>query len=133
MHFPAFPAVGASQQWQLSVDNLKRLNSGITCPNLDTSKLYCASNTTETAPTNSPTMPGTAANCDSFHLVLSGDQCDTIAAKYGISEAQFKSRNSKVNDQCRNLWLDYYVCVHVPGATKNSAPKPTADPTGPTP
>lgn len=39
---------------------------------------------------------------------------------------------SSINPECTNLWLDYYVCVHVPGATTTSAaPKPTA--TGPQP
>jgi LysM repeat protein len=43
-------------------------------------------------------MPGIADNCDGFYKVLSGDQCGTIATKHGISEAQFKSWNSQVND-----------------------------------
>ncbi|KAF7174537.1 hypothetical protein CNMCM6106_009078 [Aspergillus hiratsukae] len=103
-------------------------------------------------------MPGIADNCDGFYKVTSGDQCDTIAAKHGISVAQFKSWNTEINEStspltlldiladrikikltpissidCTNLWLDYYVCVHVPGATTTSqAPKPT-EPAGPTP
>lgn len=37
--------------------------------------------------------------------------------------------------ECTNLWLDYYVCVHVPGAaTTTQAPsQPTQAPSGPTP
>ncbi|KAJ5987857.1 hypothetical protein N7481_003067 [Penicillium waksmanii] len=103
--------------WGLLVDNLKQLNPGISCPDLDASRSYCvigtateepssttststttkttiiskSTTTTVTAPSNSPTMPGVASNCDGFYQVSSGDQCDTIAAKYGISEAQFKS------------------------------------------
>ncbi|CAI7645618.1 unnamed protein product [Penicillium pancosmium] len=148
-----------ASNWGLSVDNLKQLNPGISCPDLDTSKSYCvigtateerpsttststttkttttskSTTTTVTAPSNSPTMPGVASNCDGFYQVSSGDQCDTIAAKYGISEAQFKSWNSQVDAKCSNLWLDYYVYVHVPGATTTSAPQPTAEPSGPTP
>ncbi|KAG2016846.1 hypothetical protein GB937_006048 [Aspergillus fischeri] len=91
--------------------------------------------TTSTTTTSSspyqPTQPGLAANCDKFHLVASGDQCDTIEAKYGITDAQFKAWNPSINAQCTNLWLDYYVCVHVPGATMISPPQPT--PTGPEP
>lgn len=179
--------------WGLSVEKLQQLNPGITCPNLDTSKSYCVigtgtveddpSSTTSiptksTTPTttnegvtttnpasdHSPTMPGIASNCDGFYQVTSGDQCDTIAAKYGISEAQFRSWNSLVDEstfstcfpfrlyfralsqnfyglwykhltfvECTNLWLDYYVCVHVPGATTTPAPQPTTEPSGPTP
>ncbi|KAI0168254.1 LysM domain protein [Pestalotiopsis sp. NC0098] len=87
------------------------------------------STTTSTAPSVSPTMPGLAANCDGFYKVVSGDQCNTIAAKYGVSTAQFLSWNSEVNNECTNLWLGYYVCVHVAGATTTPAPAPT----GPTP
>jgi hypothetical protein len=42
-------------------------------------------------------MPGIAVNCDGFYKVSPDDQCDTIAAKHGISEAQFKSWNSQVD------------------------------------
>jgi LysM repeat protein len=99
------------------VTDLQKLNPGITCPNLDTSKSYCVvgtatdeptpptsttttatqPTTTDSAPSNSPTMPGIASNCDGFHKVSSGDQCYTIAKKYSITEAQFKSWNSQVD------------------------------------
>ncbi|CAG8893422.1 unnamed protein product [Penicillium egyptiacum] len=78
-------------------------------------------------------MPGIVGNCDGFYKVSSGDQCNTIATKHAISEAQLKSWNSLIDDKCTNLWLDYYVCVHVPGATTTSAPQPTPEPSGPTP
>jgi LysM repeat protein len=58
-------------------------------------------------------MPGINANCKRYHLIASGDQCDGIAAKYGISKAQLLSYNTVVNAQCSNLWLGYYVCVGV--------------------
>ncbi|KAJ5593733.1 hypothetical protein N7537_010637 [Penicillium hordei] len=142
-----------ASSWGLSVNNLLQLNPGIACPNLDTSKAYCVigtatdepssttstttttttttkiSTTTESIPSNSPTIPGIATNCDGFHKVLSVDQCNTIAA----NEAQFKSWNSQMDANCLNLWLDYYACVHVPGTTTTPAPQPTAEPTGPTP
>ena len=37
--------------------------------------------------------------------------------------------------ECTNLWLDYYVCVHVPNAasTTEQPPQPTKAPSGPTP
>ncbi|KAJ5541561.1 hypothetical protein N7494_006637 [Penicillium frequentans] len=141
-----------ASSWGLSVENLQQLNPGISCPNPDTSKSYCvigtvkddpsiatttttneAVTTTGSASDHSPTMPGIASNCNGFYKVASGDQCDTIAAKYSISEAQFRSWNSQVNEKCTNLWLDYYVCVHIPGATTTPAPKPTTEPSGPTP
>ncbi|KAJ5759970.1 hypothetical protein N7520_007126 [Penicillium odoratum] len=141
----AVPAMGAAlaRRAGLSVENLQQLNPGITCPNLDSSKSYCVVGTatddppsttsttktttsatpTEVTPSNSPTMPGIAENCDGFHEVLSGDQCNTIATQYDWNLIYL---------DCTNLWLDYYVCVHVPGATTTSqAPEPTAS--GPTP
>ncbi|GAB1211057.1 hypothetical protein ATERTT37_000169 [Aspergillus terreus] len=130
--------------WGLSVAELQQLNPGISCPSLDTSKLYCVigtltdngssttlttttSTTTSSAPTNSPTMPGIAENCDGFYKISSGDQCDTIAKAYGISTAQLLSWNTEIDDNCSNLWLGYYICVHVPGATTTApgTPEPT--------
>ncbi|KAL4994067.1 hypothetical protein BDV10DRAFT_189402 [Aspergillus recurvatus] len=84
---------------------------------------------TATGDSPSPTQPGLAADCDRFHKVASGDQCDTIEANYGITNAQFSSWNPYIDDNCSNLWLDYYVCVHVPGAsatTSEPAPAPTS-------
>lgn len=80
-------------------------------------------------------MPGIAENCDRFYMVQSGDQCDTIASRNGITVAQLRNWNTEINAACSNLWLDYYVCTHVPGAvlpsTTNSAPAPSNTPTMP--
>ncbi|KAI9368307.1 hypothetical protein BJX61DRAFT_546657 [Aspergillus egyptiacus] len=79
-------------------------------------------------------MPGIAENCDAFYLISSGDQCDSIASRHSIIIDQLKSWNGEINDNCSNLWLGYYICVHVPGATTTSqAPEPTPDPSEPTP
>jgi LysM repeat protein len=43
-------------------------------------------------------MPGIVGSCDGFYKVSSGDQCNTVATKYGISEAQLKRWNSQIND-----------------------------------
>ncbi|KAJ6012436.1 hypothetical protein N7522_002791 [Penicillium canescens] len=152
------------QQLGLSVENLQQLNPGITCPNLDASKSYYvmgnatdmpssttsttttttkASTTTESAPSVLPTLPGIAANCDRFYKVSSGDQCDTIATKHNISEAQFKSWNSQVDASTPLSSLPLAIRMlkplagllrlrAFPGAT-TTAPKPTAEPTGLTP
>lgn len=102
-------------------------------------------------PTNEPAIPGIVDNCDGFYKVSSGDQCGTIAADHGISTAQFLEWNTEVNErkpisssrpkippplarqrsnihplqptECSNLWLDYYVCVHVPSATTGPQPQ----------
>ncbi|KAL5335499.1 hypothetical protein BJX70DRAFT_410391 [Aspergillus crustosus] len=133
-----------ASSWGLTISTLQQLNPGITCPNLDTSQSYCVigtvtedpeepgttlttttcsttttttttmttTTTTSSAPSNSPTMPGIAENCDAFYLI-------------SITVDQLKSWNSEINDNCSNLWLGYYICVHVPGATTTSAaPEP---------
>ncbi|RMZ44111.1 hypothetical protein AFCA_012912 [Aspergillus flavus] len=86
--------------------------------------------TTTSSSKHEPTQPGIPSNCDKFHLVAAGDQCDTIEAKYGITDAQFKAWNPSINSGCTNLWLDYYVCVHVPDDTTTTTT--TSKPPGPT-
>ncbi|KXJ89087.1 hypothetical protein Micbo1qcDRAFT_184765 [Microdochium bolleyi] len=156
-----------ASNWALSVSEFQRLNPGVSCPSLDTSKQYCVlgtvnndpvttssstkaptstsstkppssttvkpSSTTTTGPppSNSPAMPGLASNCDGFHKIASGDNCDVLAKKYGISLSQFRSWNAEVNEQCTNLWLDYYVCVHVPGAPTTTVKTTTVQTTPP--
>ncbi|KAJ5858979.1 hypothetical protein N7534_004256 [Penicillium rubens] len=71
--------------------------------------------TTETAPSNSPTMLGIVGSCDGFHKVSSGDQCNTIATKYEFQGSILQNLDLTFI-QCTNFWLDYYICVHVPGA-----------------
>ncbi|KAF3484341.1 uncharacterized protein GIQ15_03665 [Arthroderma uncinatum] len=88
--------------------------------------------TTTSADPHSPTQPGLVKDCDKFHLVVSSDSCYTIEVKYGVSAAQFTTWNPSINAECSNLWLDYYVYVHVPGAI-TSVPMPTLTPTGPQP
>lgn len=60
-----------------------------------------------------PQMPGIVDNCNSYHEVVSGDNCYIIEQKYNISLAQFLMWNTEVDDACSNLWEDYYVCVGV--------------------
>ncbi|KAJ5791794.1 uncharacterized protein N7518_008805, partial [Penicillium psychrosexuale] len=63
---------------------------------------------------------GIPPNCDGFHLIASGDQCDTIEAKYGITDAQFKAWNPSIDS------------LHIPGATTTtSTPQPTSTGTQP--
>lgn len=70
-------------------------------------------------------MEGTTSNCNNYHIVVSGDQCGTMAAEYGISLADFYTWNPGVGDDCSTLKVDYYVCVGVkvptPGSTTTTA------------
>ncbi|KLU86293.1 hypothetical protein, variant [Magnaporthiopsis poae ATCC 64411] len=138
--------------WGLSADAFTKINPGVSCPTLETGKAYCvigewtpdpqptttASSTTTTSgtstrptttptttapsPTNTPQMPGIVANCNRFYKVQSGDGCDIVAQKNGITVSQLRSWNTEINDSCSNLWLGYYICVGVPGATNPNTP-----------
>jgi LysM repeat protein len=107
--------------WGQTVESFKALNPGVPCPTLTAGQSYCVigtvtddpkttttttsttlkTTTTATTTTSSskyePTQPGVPSNCDKFHLVAPGDQCDAIEAKYGISDAQFKAWNPSID------------------------------------
>lgn len=116
---------GFAGSWGVSIKNLQQLNPGMSCPSLDASREYCVfgtvndkpepqpqptttfkTSTTRAPPTttkapvqsNQPQMPGIAKDCDTFHKVASGDQCDTIAKQYGISQSQLREWNSEINN-----------------------------------
>ncbi|KAL4934338.1 LysM peptidoglycan-binding domain-containing protein [Aspergillus undulatus] len=90
-----------------------------------------------------PTQPGISPACDAFHLVVTGDQCGTIEAQYGITDEEFKEWNPAIDASCSNLWLDYYICVGVSddatstttttstSTSTTSGPEPTATPPEP--
>ncbi|KAK3312159.1 LysM domain-containing protein [Apodospora peruviana] len=155
-----------ASSWGLSVEDLQKLNPGISCPDIVFGKEYCVigevtgsdpvttsstaiakppattsttskvsttlkttTSSTASGPTPTKTMPNLAPNCDKFYMVAKNDNCDTIANKNAITVAQFRSWNSEIDATCSNLWLDYYVCVHIPGA----APLPTTTSTSKTP
>ncbi|KAJ8069030.1 hypothetical protein OCU04_002704 [Sclerotinia nivalis] len=67
--------------------------------------------------TPTPYQTGIATNCDSFYLVVSGDECGTIASKNGISLTQFYAWNPAVGSTCEYLDLGDYVCIDIIGVT----------------
>ncbi|KAF9873538.1 hypothetical protein CkaCkLH20_08997 [Colletotrichum karsti] len=83
---------------------------------------------TAAAPSNSPTMPGAASNCNKWYKITSGDTCDVVATKNGITVTQLRSWNTQINTSCSNLWADYYVCTGVPGAAPTTTTTTTAPP-----
>ncbi|OHW94368.1 LysM domain-containing protein [Colletotrichum incanum] len=80
-------------------------------------------------PSNSPILPGAVPNCNKWYKITSGDTCNVVATKNGIIVAQLRSWNTEINTSCSNLWLDYYICVGVPGTA--SAPTTTTTPPAP--
>lgn len=63
--------------------------------------------------TPTPTQTGMVGNCRVFHLVVSGDNCESIAQDAGITLARFYSWNSAVGSSCGSLYLGYYVCIGI--------------------
>ncbi|KAK1565963.1 uncharacterized protein LY79DRAFT_529670 [Colletotrichum navitas] len=63
--------------------------------------------------TPAPIQDGMTKNCKTFHFVVSGNTCATIAQQYGITAAQFVSWNPAVGSSCTGLWANTYACVAV--------------------
>ncbi|KAG7129273.1 LysM domain-containing protein like [Verticillium longisporum] len=71
--------------------------------------------------TPQPTQPALVSHCNKFHLVVSGDRCSTVAARYGVPVAEFLAWNPQAGSNCAGLRRDAYACVGIVGFT----PTPT--------
>ncbi|KAK3681706.1 hypothetical protein B0T22DRAFT_502239 [Podospora appendiculata] len=80
--------------------------------------------------TPTPVQPNVATNCNKFHKVVSGNQCGTLAAQYGISLANLYAWNPTVGTACAGLWADYYICVGVIGSIPNTSIRTTTTSAG---
>ncbi|EED18781.1 LysM domain protein, putative [Talaromyces stipitatus ATCC 10500] len=80
--------------------------------------------------TPSPIQTGMVSNCDSFYLVQANDECDTIAADYGISLSSFYSWNPAVGSNCAYLDLGDYVCVGIASSPTVTTSSSTSTSTG---
>ena len=108
-----------ASSWGQTLANFQALNISISCSTLTAGQSCCVVGTVKDEPATTtstitttalttttstsqyePTQPGIPQNCDSFHLIASGDQCGTIEAKYGITDAQFKAWNPSI-DSCK--------------------------------
>lgn len=101
-----------------------------------TTRPLSTTSTTPPAPGASgpqPQQPNVRTDCQRFHQVISGDTCDVIVDRYRtFTTQQFISWNPDVGSACQGLWLDYYVCIGIPG-TPTIAPsstRPTSTATG---
>lgn len=63
------------------------------------------------------TQPDMVSNCNKFYYVQSGESCDTITKKYGITQTQFATWNPKVGSACTGLWASAYACVAIIGGS----------------
>lgn len=67
--------------------------------------------------TPTPTQTGMVGNCNKFHKVVSGDECEAIASANRISLSNFYAWNAAVGNECRSLLVGYNVCVGIVGGT----------------
>ncbi|CZS91759.1 uncharacterized protein RAG0_02286 [Rhynchosporium agropyri] len=73
---------------------------------------------TPTTPGNSvqtptPFQTGMTTSCKTFHFVASGQSCQVITSRYGITQANFLKWNPAVKSDCTGMWANAYVCVAV--------------------
>ncbi|GAB1317701.1 hypothetical protein MFIFM68171_07911 [Madurella fahalii] len=61
--------------------------------------------------TPSPIQDGMTGGCNKFHKVVSGDNCQTVAAQHNITLSDFYAWNPAVGTQCTMLQLNVWVCV----------------------
>ena len=57
-----------------------------------------------------PQQTGTAADCDQFYLVETGDSCGKIEAQFGISASEFLDWNPSVNSG--RLYISFMIKFH---------------------
>ena len=59
-------------------------------------------------------LDGQPANCNAWHTIVDGDDCDNVPKKFGITRAQFLEWNPAVSSDClQGFWLKYAYCVGV--------------------
>ncbi|KAI1104573.1 hypothetical protein F4804DRAFT_332111 [Jackrogersella minutella] len=61
--------------------------------------------------TPTPCQAGMVAGCRQFYSVVSGDYCQKIADAFSIALALFYGWNPAVGNDCKSLFVGYYVCV----------------------
>ncbi|KAI0714387.1 hypothetical protein C8T65DRAFT_644159 [Cerioporus squamosus] len=102
------------QTWNPEINN--------DCSNIIAGVQYCVAGpssgtTTSTTATAAPTGPGTITpgqGCKEYYTVVSGDTCEVIDNKFGITLAKFIQWNPEIDSQCTNLQLGVQYCVSGP-------------------
>lgn len=63
------------------------------------------------APPFSSLAPGTSNSCRQYYLVQSGDTCYKVADRWNLTFSQLRISNPSLDEDCTNLWRDYYYCI----------------------
>ncbi|RAK98561.1 uncharacterized protein BO80DRAFT_412501 [Aspergillus ibericus CBS 121593] len=110
------PTVGATCE-SLWLGYLVCVDAPYTTTSSATPAATSTSTATSTVTSSVPAVePSTVADCTEYHLVVDGDDCETIEAQYDITAAEFNEWNPYVGTGCESLWLGYYVCVDAPSS-----------------
>ena len=97
------------------------ISTTITSTESTTSVTSTSTSSGDGVSTPTPYQTGMASNCDKFYLVLSGDECGTVATDEGISLADFYALNPAVGTSCAYLDVGDYVCVGTIGSTATTS------------
>ncbi|KAJ5717637.1 hypothetical protein N7488_003283 [Penicillium malachiteum] len=124
--------VGIEEEYNITAAEFLAWNPtvGSTCESLWLGYLVCvdapytitsSATPTATATTTSTSTstavevePSTVADCTKYHIVVDGDDCESIEAEYDITA--FNEWNPYVGTGCADLWLGYDVCVDAPSS-----------------
>ena len=101
-----------AQANKIKLEDLYKWNPAIgsDCTNLWVDYNICVGAPGASTPFPEPTIPGINKDCKKFYKVKAGDTCSNISKSEGISLQELQRLNG-LNDQCSNLWADYYVCT----------------------
>jgi len=99
--------------YQMAVVNTGTVNSE--CTNLAVGQTICL---------------GTAGeDCQTTHIVQTGDICNTIMTTYGINATMLYTNNPNINSDCTNIYEGEVLCVanavQVPPAPAGGIPTPS--------
>jgi LysM repeat protein len=75
------------------------------------------STTTLSTSSAAPTQTGIASFCADLYTIQSGDSCDAIETKNGVTFAQLYAWNPAIGDDCQYLLQGYAICVAVASTT----------------
>ncbi|SPO07756.1 uncharacterized protein DNG_10451 [Cephalotrichum gorgonifer] len=129
-----------SSKTSVSIANLAKWNTeigGTACTGIWAEYYICigiiGSSPTEPEkpnPTPQPIQEGMVENCNSWHLVMVGDTCTTIATAAKVTIADLIKWNTGIGSACTGMWAGYYLCTGVEGGppTEPEKPNPTPQP-----
>jgi hypothetical protein len=80
-------------------------------PTVETTSKDSTAEAAPVAALSSKRAPGVTESCAKYYRIESGDVCDSVASKNGVSFAVMRTLNTDLDASCSNLWLGYDYCV----------------------